>query len=169
MPDDLNLQGGGVLNFATTSTPDNINNFSTAPTYLHDLFCSGFNYALIDISSVWCGSCQDEAAHLPSLYQSWLNAGGIVFSILVQSDNPAVVASEQDLATWISTYSTPYPMVLDGTQDSVRYFTGSGYPFNLIIDLSSMKVLYPGQGNDPVYFQTFCEVLGVTDCFDGGS
>jgi len=162
---NLTLQGGGIMNFATTSTPDSMNDFSTTPIYLHDLFCSGFSYALIDVSAVWCGNCQAEAAQLPSLYPSWLDAGGVVFSILAQSDNPVDAATEDDLAAWIATYGTPYPITLDSDKASAHYFgVGSGFPYIRIFDLSNMQVLYPGDGNDPAYYQEFCQVLGVTSC-----
>jgi hypothetical protein len=161
---NLTLEGGGVMNFATTSTADSMNNFSSAPVHMHDLFCSGFKYAFIDVSAVWCPHCQDEAAQIPGLYyQSWLDAKGLVFSILVQS-NTSASATRNDLANWIGTYNTPYPIVLDTAQASVTYFGLTGWPDNTIVDLSNMQVLYTGGGADPQYYQTYCTVLGITNC-----
>jgi hypothetical protein len=161
----LVMNGGGVLNFSTTQTTDNMNDFSSAPVHLHDLFCSGFKYAFIDISAVWCPHCQDEATQIPaSYYQLWLNAGGTVFSVLVQDATGAAAATKSDLSNWISTYNTPYPICLDSEQSSPTYFGLTGWPDNTIVDLSKMQVLYTGGGADPNYYQTYCTVLGVTNC-----
>jgi hypothetical protein len=161
---NLTLNGGGVMNFATTQTTDSMNNFISAPVYLHDLFCSGFKYAFIDVSAVWCPHCQDEATQIPSLYyQSWLNAKGLVFSILVQGQTSAS-ATKDDLTGWINTFNIPYPIALDVDQASPAYFGLTGWPDNTIVDLSNMQVLYTGGGADPSYYATYCTVLGITNC-----
>ena len=161
----LVMNGGGVLNYATTQTTDSINDFTSSAVHMHDLFCSGFKYAFIDISAVWCPHCQDEATQIPELYyQKWLNAGGMVFSVLVQDVTGNAAATKDDLSNWITTYSTPYPICLDTDQQSPVYFGLTGWPDNTIVDLSTMKVVYTGGGADPEYYQTYCAVLGVTDC-----
>jgi hypothetical protein len=161
----LVMNGGGVLNFSTTQTVDNMNDFRSGPVYLHDLFCSGFKYGFIDISAVWCPHCQDEATQIPeSYYGLWLAAGGTVFSVLVQDVTGMAAATKSDLSNWITTYNTPYPICLDTSQSSPGYFGLTGWPDNTIVDLSNMQVLYTGGGADPNYYQTYCYVLGVTNC-----
>jgi hypothetical protein len=162
---DLVLNGGGVMNFNTTQTIDSMSDFSSSPVHMHDLFCSGFKYAFIDISAVWCPHCQDEATQIPeSYYQLWLNAGGVVLSVLVQDVTGTAAATKDDLSNWITTYSTPYPICLDSDMSSPNYFGLTGWPDNTIVNLSNMQVLYTGGGADPLYYQTYCTVLGVTNC-----
>jgi hypothetical protein len=168
---DVELSGGGILNFATTETKDDVGAFSTNSISMHDLFCSGFKYVFIDVSARWCPHCKTEAQEIPgwtgsayktnSLYQTWLNAGGTVFSVLVQS-NDSTSATESDLTYWINFYNTPYPMSLDTYQTMASFIGLAGWPENMIVDLSNMQVKVTVGGDDPTFYQTYCTILNTT-------
>ena len=167
---DVELAGGGILNFATTQTKDDMNNFTSGTVHMHDLFCSGFHYVFVDVSAVWCVHCNDEAAQIPntsyhpgSLYQSWISAGGTVFSVLVQGTGSAS-ANQTDLGNWINMYSTPYPMALDTYQEMVQFIGLAGWPENMIVDLTNMQVKVTVGGDDPNFYQTYCTILGIANC-----
>jgi hypothetical protein len=170
---DVELVGGGILNFSTTETLDDVSAFNGNSVYMHDLFCSGFRYVFIDVSARWCSHCKQEAADIPgwtgsayradSLYQTWLNAGGTVLSVLVEGID-SNSATQSDLTYWIDHYHTPYPMSLDTYQTMAAFIGLAGWPENLIVDLSDMKVLTTVGGDVPTFYQTYCTVLGVASC-----
>jgi hypothetical protein len=170
---DVELVGGGIMNFSTTETMDDTSAFNGNSVFMHDLFCSGFKYVFIDVSARWCIHCKDEAAQIPgwannayksdSLYQTWLNAGGTVFSVLVQS-NDSSSATQADLTYWVDYYHTPYPMSLDTYQTMVGFIGVAGWPENMIVDLSDMSVKVTVGGNVPTFYQTYCNILGITNC-----
>ncbi len=171
---NITLQGGGILNLSTSETEDSASNFSSTPISMLDLYCSGFNYVFVDVSAVWCPHCQTEASQIPgwtgsayssaSLYQTWMNAGGTVLSLLVQSNNPADPATPTDLTTWVSTYHTPYPMSLDTGSDMPNYTGLTGWPENLILNLSNMQVVDAVSGDQPDFYQEYCGILHITNC-----
>lgn len=167
---DVELFGGGVLNFAKTQTKDDMSLFSSDPIWMHDLFCSGFRYTLVDISGVWCYWCNVEAGEIPnkayhpsSLYQAWLDKGGTVFSILVQGDT-STSATESDMSAWIDKYQTPYPLALDTYQTMVQFGDVSGWPLNFVVDLGNMQVAAAWSGDNTADYVNYCQILGVTDC-----
>ncbi len=65
------ILGGGYWNPATTPTNDATLPIAAGQTLpdptmaFHQLYCSGFKYAFIDISAVWCIHCNEEAQSLP--------------------------------------------------------------------------------------------------------
>ena len=86
-----------------------------------------------------------------------------VFSVLVQS-NDSTSAVESDLTYWVNYYHTPYPMSLDTYQAMVPFIGLAGWPENLIVDLSNMQVKVTVGGDDPTFYQTYCSILGITNC-----
>jgi hypothetical protein len=130
-------------------------------TFLH---CSGYKYALIDISAVWCDPCNAEAQELPSHTDAWRKAGGIVFSALVEGavkSSPPSTPTQAELVAWWSKYGTNYPMAIDPTQImelAAAVGTQVYLPTNAIVDLSTMKVVYNSTGfsaggGDPTFAQ----------------
>jgi hypothetical protein len=169
---DLELMGGGVLNFNTTETMDQLP-VSPNSIHIHDLFCSGFDFVFIDVSTVWCPHCNDEANQLPgragsgyssnSLVQTWLNAKGLVFSVLVQG-NTSASATTADLTTWINQYKVPYSMSLDQNQDLAAGLSLAGWPENIIVDLRDMHVVTTVPGADNHFYTTYCRILNIANC-----
>ncbi|MHB8421100.1 MAG: thioredoxin domain-containing protein [Myxococcales bacterium] len=165
--------GYGYWNGSTTPVSD-IGLTPEQNLALHLLYCSGFRYAFIDISAVWCPNCRNEAAELPGWTGSgyawnaqaqtgwavkWLAEGGIVLSLLEQdaAGNPA---QPSDLDTWIQTYHVNYPMAIDPEENVATGTNIQAWPGNIILDLSTMKVVKAEYGNNPTFFQSFDTTLG---------
>jgi len=135
------------------------------------LHCSGYKYALFDISAVWCAPCNAEALELPSHTAAWRAAGGVVFSVLVEGavkSSPPSIPTQNELIAWWTMYGTNYPMAIDPTQimELAAAVGGSvSLPTNAIVDLSTMKVIYASAGfasggGDPTFAQ-MDSLLGV--------
>jgi hypothetical protein len=174
--------GGGYWNPSTTPVNDltlpipggqSLPDLSMA---FHQLYCSGFKYAFIDISAVWCPHCNDEAAAFPGwnattkTYEwnaatqtgwavKWLPLGGVIFSLLEQGENPANAATPADLTTWVNKYNINYPMAIDPQENVVVGVGLEAWPANIIIDLSTMKVVDAVFGNVPQFLTEFDSLL----------
>jgi hypothetical protein len=167
--------GEGYWNPATTPTND-LNLTADQTMAFHQLYCSGFKYAFIDISAVWCPHCNDEAAAFPGwnatskTYEwnpatqtgwavKWLPLGGIIFSLLEQGENPANPATPADLTAWVQKYNINYPMAIDPQENVVTGVGLQGWPANIILDLSNMKVVDAVFGNVPQFLNEFDNLL----------
>jgi len=167
--------GEGYWNSGTTPTND-LNLTPEQTMAFHLLYCSGFKYAFIDISAVWCPHCNDEAAAFPGWngtsksYEwnptlqtgwavKWLPMGGIIFSLLEQGENPADAATPDDLTAWVTKYYVNYPMAIDPQENVVTGVGLSAWPANIILDLSNMKVVDAVFGNVPQFLTEFDNLL----------
>jgi hypothetical protein len=130
------------------------------PVDFNFLYCSGYKYALLDISASWCGACQQEASALPSMTAGWRAKGGIVFSVLAEGQVQGSASTKADLVAWWDQFGTNYPMAIDPSHQLYPAFPGNGLPMNAIIDLSTMKVVYTesGYGNE---FAKMDQLLGM--------
>jgi hypothetical protein len=174
--------GGGYWNPSTTPTSDltlPIPGGQTLPDMsmaFHQLYCSGFKYAFVDISAVWCPHCNDEAATLPGWNATtksyawdpaaqtgwavkWLPMGGVIFSLLEQGEDQANAATPTDLTTWVTKYNINYPMAIDPQENIVSGVQLEAWPANIIIDLSDMKVVDAVFGNVPQFLTEFDNLL----------
>ncbi|MHB1845687.1 MAG: TlpA family protein disulfide reductase [Deltaproteobacteria bacterium] len=154
--------GGGYWNPSTTPTPDIPNFQPTSLMAFHQLYCSGFKYALVDISAVWCPHCNTEAQELPTQWvPKWLPKGGIVYSVLEEGATPNVPATMADLQSWISQYQTNYPMALDPQENLVTGLSLQAWPANIILDLKTMKVVDAVFGATDQFFTEFDQTLNA--------
>ncbi|HUB05894.1 MAG TPA: hypothetical protein VMB50_02780 [Myxococcales bacterium] len=169
--------GTGYWNTGSNGQPlSDIGLTSIQELAFHYLYCSGFKYAFLDISAVWCPHCNDEAAQLPGWNATtqtysynaqaqtgyavkWLAEGGIILSVLEQGDNPSNAATPTDLTDWITKYNTNYPMAIDPEENLVSGVGLQAWPANIIIDLSNMKVVEAVFGDVPTFYQDFDNYL----------
>ncbi len=167
---NLTLLGGAVMNFSSTAVEDSTDQLADS-TSLLTLFCSGYRYAFIDVSTVWCPFSGDQANSMVSLYQKWLNAGGTVFSVLEQGADSDESATSTDLTKWIETHGVSYSISVDSDQDMDNLIgnaqtSSQAFPQDLIVDLSIMQVVWGANGSSNENFQTYCDILGIGDsCF----
>ena len=74
---------------------------------------------LIDISSEWCGPCQEAAPVLEEMYQEWRDQGFVAIQILVEGVvNDAEPAGQR----WAEAFDLTYPVVEDYSPGD-RYVT----------------------------------------------
>ncbi len=96
-----------------------------------------FTILLLNSSALWCQACKVEHRTLSEEYEHRRDDGFVVVSGLYQDDagDPATVAN---LAWWVKTYKSTYPMAIDPES---KFGSGSTAPLNYIIDARTMKIL----------------------------
>jgi hypothetical protein len=97
---------------------------------------------LIDVSSVWCGPCNYEAANvLPGLYDLYQPQGGEF--LLQLADGPTVgdPAEPIHLSNWTAKYHVDYPAAIDPSYKLGALFEADAYPANMIIRTKDMKIV----------------------------
>ena len=103
---------------------------------------AGDRYELILVNSaaLWCSACQVEHRELPDHYRELAPRGLVILSALFQNRNgkPASVA---DLALWVETFETPFPMALDPDYQLGDYASADSAPLNLLIDARTMRII----------------------------
>ncbi len=101
------------------------------------------------VSAGWCGPCKYEVATV----QGWLKNGQVderiaLFNILFETEKGTVPATEAFIKTWINTYKLSLPVVMDPSFKMGAFFDRKAVPFNMLIDLKTMKVLHRKTGAD---------------------
>jgi hypothetical protein len=131
----------------------------TDPVTLDDLRqLSGYRYLLLNFAAEWCVPCQGEAQVLPGHYAEWAPKGGLVASVLTEDSN-TLPATKRDLESWINAYDTTYTMVHDPRGETLRVLAPPTMPLNLIIDLSTMRIVRRTTGDDPDLFPRYGGLL----------
>lgn len=116
---------------------------------------------LIDVSSVWCGPCNEEAdTILPGKYAQYKPMGGEFLLQLADGPTPGEPAIPDDLYKWTLKYDVDYPAAIDPTYKLGALFDADAFPANLIIktkDMSIVKVI--SGGPTAAFWSTFEQVL----------
>ncbi len=137
---------------------------------LLQLHCSGRRYVLIDLSTVWCVHSLELAARLPVSYvPGWLDAGGLVMTVLEQGPDPSLdggwwgysPATASDLSSWASLYRTNYSLVNDPTEGLAMAAAIPAWPSLFIVDLSTMEVVDSVYGSDLAFLSEYTTVLSA--------
>lgn len=110
---------------------------------------------VIDVSSVWCFPCNEEALSiLPGKYKQYQPLGGEILLVLADGPTSGVPALPNDLYQWDLKYSVNYPSVIDpGTK-----FLVDGYPTNFIVRTKDMRIVRIGSP-DAAFWSKFEQVL----------
>lgn len=101
------------------------------------------------VSAGWCVPCQYEVNET----QKQITAGAVdkriaLLNIVFETKTSGVPADEAFLKTWISTYKLTIPTVIDPKFRMGAYFDKKATPFNMLVDLKTMKVFYRSTGAD---------------------
>jgi hypothetical protein len=101
---------------------------------------------LIDIGSGWCGPCNAEAKSLLNgLYAEYHPCGGEFFYQLADGVMMGVAVTQDLLQTWSSVYKVGYPITLDNSHQ-LGPFYAAGFPAGIIVDTSTMTIVYAISG-----------------------
>jgi hypothetical protein len=97
---------------------------------------------LVDIASVWCGPCNDEAGHmLPMKHDLYAACGGEFLLNLHDSLTPGITATQTNLRNWTKAYRVNFPAWIDPEYKLDPLFAEDVFPSNLVIDTTTMKIV----------------------------
>jgi len=97
---------------------------------------------LVDIASVWCGPCNDEAGTiLPMKHDLYAACGGEFLLDLHDSLTPGTPATPSNLKQWTIKYKVGYPAAIDPSDQLDKLFAAQAFPQNMIVDTTTMKVV----------------------------
>jgi hypothetical protein len=115
----------------------------------------------IDVASVWCGPCNQEAAtELPPRYAKYKALGGEIFSVLADGPTPGIPATPTHLKNWSTKYKTNYPLATDPSYALEALFAQEAFPQNFIIDTRTMAIVKVIAGvPDATFWSKFESVL----------
>jgi len=114
------------------------------------LFPAGSGYAaqakptvlLIDIASVWCGPCNQEAGTiLPMKHLQYAACGGEFLLDLHDSNTPGTTATPNNLYNWTKSYRVDYPAAIDPSYKLDQVFAADAFPNNVTLDTTTMKIV----------------------------
>ncbi len=123
---------------------------------------------LIDIASVWCGPCNEEAHNLLNgLYAKYHPCGGQFVFQLAEGSAPGVPADPTILHTWVTTYDVTYPATYDPTKQLLPLFNADSFPDSAIVDTRTMTIVDVIAGVPDATFWGTYESLLDQSCLAG--
>lgn len=97
---------------------------------------------VINVGSVWCPPCNQEAATvLPGEYAHYKPLGGEILFQLADGPTPGTPAKLMHLSSWVKKYQVNYPAVLDPSYRLNELFAENAYPANLMVRTSDMRIV----------------------------
>lgn len=118
---------------------------------------------LIDVSSVWCGPCKDEAESvLPRLYEKYQPQGGEFLVQLADGRNPGEPAVARDLHRWTTQYEVKYPSAIDPSYKLGALFQADAFPANMLVKTQDMTIVEVVAGvpvENSTFWRTFEKIM----------
>jgi hypothetical protein len=116
------------------------------------LAASGAKVLYLNVSAPWCSTCQSEAASLRSLYQAYHGRGVEFLSALWDLD------AHSEAMDWAQYFNLPFAVADDsGPKSFAKYWSGSGVPMTIFVDLRTMKILAIVEDWDEARFEAMLE------------
>jgi hypothetical protein len=110
---------------------------------------------LIDVASVWCGPCNEEAKSvLPGKHAAYKPRGGEFILQLADGPTPGTPAVPQNLFNWASKYKVDFPATIDPALKLSSLFQADAFPANFMIDTKTMQIVLVVAGVPPQSFWT---------------
>lgn len=151
--------------------------FDTAalePISIADFRDNGVKLLHINLSAIWCAFCKAE--HEGGTYQladgSLLHynklveevqcrkAAGYEYLEAMVQDNEGGPATRNDLKNWAEQYEMSVPFVLDGDDQLSPLRGGTGFPANIVIDTTTMRIIQKIDGADDGMWDWIDDQLG---------
>lgn len=101
------------------------------------------------VSAGWCASCKTEVAGV----QASIDAAGLdprvaVLNVVYETTVVKQPVGEDFLRTWAQAYGLTFPVAMDPAFTMGAYFSRGEAPFNLLLELKTMTILYRRTGSD---------------------
>jgi hypothetical protein len=112
---------------------------------------------LLDVASVWCPPCNDEAKTLlPPKHLAYKPCGGEFALVLIDGPTPGTPATPNNLVAWTKKYAVDFPAAIDPSSKLSSLFDADAFPSNIIVDTQTMKVVKARAGEpDADYWKLF--------------
>jgi hypothetical protein len=116
---------------------------------------------LINVSSVWCGPCNYEAAEvLPGEYVKYKPLGGEFLLQLADGPDYNTPAEPSDLDRWTRRYAVDYPATIDPAYKLGKLFSADAFPANMIVRTKDMTIVEVIAGTpDDAFWRKFEGIL----------
>jgi hypothetical protein len=102
---------------------------------------------LISLATVWCAPCASEQPSLVTLYQNYQSAHkGVAFLEVILQNAQAQPADQPTADAWAMTYKLPFDIASDPQNALMPFYNPSTFPVQLILDTSTMTILYDHTG-----------------------
>jgi hypothetical protein len=124
---------------------------------------------LVDVASVWCGPCNQEAKSvLNGLYAKYKPCGGEFLFQLAEGAAPGAPVTSSLLQAWTSTYHVAYPATFDPGRQLFPLYNSDSFPDSAIVDTHTMQIVDVISGvPDATFWSTFETHLDQA-CLAGG-
>ena len=118
------------------------------PLALNDFYQDPSKKALlVSTSAGWCGACIEEQPALQAMYDKY-NEQGLVVMVSLFEDSQFNPATPELAAEWQDRFDLTLPVVADPDFLFEDYYDASLTPMNMIVDLSTMTIIYIETGWD---------------------
>jgi hypothetical protein len=116
---------------------------------------------MIDIGSVWCPPCNQEAkTELPPRHLHYKPMGGEFLLQLGDGATQGKAAVPKDLFNWTKKYKVDFPSTIDPDYKLGELFTANAWPANAMINTRTMKIVVIVAGvPDDAYWTKFEKVI----------
>ncbi len=115
-------------------------------------------YLFINTAAFWCGACIEEQPEVAAIHNDFSDRG-LVTLVTVFEDASAEPATPEDAARWESNYNLPFPVVADTDASLGAFYDTALTPLNMLVELSTMTVVYRSTGNDIETIRTTLDLL----------
>ena len=111
-------------------------------------FKSTHKLLVLNVAAFWCSPCKEEAKELQNTVAPKY-AGKVAFVSIVLEDASRNPATQDNVDTWIKAYAIDkFAVARDPDRWVARFFDPNNMPLNVVIDLSTMKILSKIVGAD---------------------
>lgn len=118
---------------------------ASGPVSLKDYYAmrtSGKRFLVLNVAAFWCSPCKEEAKSLQIDVVPKYKPKGVEFLSVVLQTGDRSPTGPMDIDTWITTFGIDQFAVADDPDGFVtKFFDPNLMPLNMIIDLSTMKIV----------------------------
>jgi thiol-disulfide isomerase/thioredoxin len=117
----------------------------------------------VNVSALWCTFCQAEAPVMRADCDKYKDKGLVCYTSIFEDGNRQP-ATRETVDWWARTYLVRHPITLDRSFRWSAYFSASTSPFNMLVDLQSMRILAIIEGFDKESIEGNLACILDNDC-----
>ncbi len=99
------------------------------------------------VSAGWCGPCRAEIQEtMAAIKQGAIDDRLALVDILFEDDNAQPATESYAKNLWAQYVGITFPLLLDPSFKMGKYFDREAVPFNMLVDLETMKIVFRATG-----------------------